>query len=126
MVAANGVEYGLRLLAELSGELHTDGRVAAFHFVVHRLPDVMEKTATSGDRAIKSELVGNHLAEEGDFDRMAKDVLAVTGPELHLAHRLGDLRMDAANIGFHQRILPGLLDSFFDVPLGLGNDLLDP
>ena len=77
MVAPDRIENFRRFLSELSSEFHADCRMPAFHLVVHGLPDVVQESATSGNLSIKSQLISDHLAEKGDFNRVTKHILAL-------------------------------------------------
>ena len=107
------------------GDLGPDPGVAALDLVVDGLADVVQEPGPPCDGAVESELVGDHLCKERDFDGVAQHILAVAGSEVHLAQRLDDLRMDAANIGLHDRLVADLDDALLDVALGLLDEFLD-
>ena len=125
VMAADGVEDRL-LLAVLLGELHADLGVAALHLVVHGLPDVVQEPAAARDRAVQPELIRDDLAQVRDLHRVPQHVLAVAGPEVQLAHGLGDLRVHAAEVGLHDGIFAVLDDLLVDLRANLLDDLLDP
>ena len=67
VVTTDRVEDGFVFLAVLGGEVHPDLGVSAFHFVVHRFPDVMEESCAPSESSVESELVGDDLGEVSDF-----------------------------------------------------------
>ena len=97
MMPADGIQDLFRFLPVPTAELHSDGRMSTFHFVVHRLADVVQETTATSQFTIKFELISNDLAQEGNLDRMPKYVLPETRSEMEFSHGLDDLRMQDAD-----------------------------
>ena len=93
--------------------------------MIHSLADVVQESGASRDRAVEPELVGNHLREERNLNRVAQHILAVTRTEVHLAECLDDLWMKPPNVGFDDGVVTDLHDLLFDIALGLLDEFLD-
>ncbi len=124
VVSADGVEDGFGLV-EFADEFHAEGGVAAFLIVVHGFADVVEESGAAGEGAVETEFIGDHLAEEGDFDGVAEDVLAVAGAVVESADLFGDFGMEAGDVAFEDGFFAHLADVVFDFLLGEINDFLD-
>ena len=119
MMTSDRIQNLFRRLSEFLGEFHPDRRVPTLNVVVHGLSDVVKKSCSTSDVSIQTKLVRNHLSDVGHFNGMPKDILAVTGSEVKLAHGLDDLAMEPSDVRFDDRILAGFSNPFFDVTFGL-------
>ncbi len=67
---------------------------------------------------VEAELVGDDLAEVRHLDRVPQHVLAVARAEVQLAHRLDDLRVQAADVRLDHRVVAELDDPLAPCPCG--------
>ena len=100
-------------------------RVAAFGFVVHGLADVVQQAAAPCELTVEAELIGDHLGDVGDFQRVAQHVLAVAGAIAEPAEHWDDRLCYIWDICFLNRFLADLDQLFFHLLGRLRDQFLD-
>ena len=100
MVRLNGVNNG-RVLFILSGNVHTNGNVAALYLVVQRLANVMQQAGTLclGDVHVK--LCGQNAGKICHFQRMVQHILAIAGAVVQAAQQLYNIGVQAVQAHVH-------------------------
>ena len=89
--------------------------MTTLHLMVHGLADIVEETTATSKLAVETKLIGDDLAEIGNFDGMPEDILTEARPEVQFAHRFDDLGMEASDIGLQRRLVAHGDDSFVHV-----------
>ena len=137
VVRADGVDNFLRFTV-FPGQIAADDGVGAFHLVIHRLADVVQQTDPLGLFLVHPQLGCHGAAEEGHFQGVLENVLAIAGAVLEPADQVDQLGVHAVGAHVKGGLLAGLADAgldlfrdFFDhlfnagrVDAAVGNELL--
>ena len=100
--------------------------VRAVHLVGHGLADVVEQAPCLGHLLVGPNLSRQHARDEGDFDRMAQDVLAVAVAVPEAAQQLYQVGVEAADSGIEDRLFPFALDGVVHLLLNPLYHVLNP
>ena len=106
-------------------EFRADGGMAAVHLVIGRLADVVQQTATSAERAVEADFLGEHAGEKRDFDRVSQDVLRVARAELEPAEVRDQFLVQAGNVRLLSRLLAQLANVGVHFQVGFLDDFLN-
>src|SRR5438552_1407011 len=125
MVAEDGVQDLLAGFPVALGQLGADLGMAALHFMIGRLADVVQQAATPRQLAVQSELFRHHAAQVRDFQAVLEHVLTVTGSKLQPAEKLHELFMDRVHADVEDGLLAELENVLLHLLLRLLDNLLD-
>ena len=125
MVAEDGVQDLLAGFPVALGQLGADLGMAALHFMIGRLADIVQQAATPRQLAVQSELFRHHAAQVRDFQAVLEHVLTVTGSKLQPAEKLHELFMDRVHADVEDGLLAELENVLLHLLLRLLDNLLD-
>ena len=124
MVGFNGMDHGRGLLI-LPCQFNTQLDMAAFHFVVHGLAQVVEQTGALGQGHIHTQLAGKQAGDMSNFHRMVQNVLTIRGAVLLAAKELDQLRMQTVDTGLEGGAFAFHLDGMIHFSAGFFHHIFD-
>ena len=93
--------------------------MSPLNFMINRFSYIVKQTAPLRQCSVEADFVGNHLRQEGNFNRMLKDVLPVTCPVMQPAQQVDQFGVQAADADIDRRLLLAIIEKFDGGPVGL-------
>ena len=107
------------------GKIGTNGRMGAFHFVVHGFANVMQKAGAFRLLFVQAEFRRHDAAQEANFEGMLQNVLGIACAIFEFTQELDQIRMYAVNSNIEGRLFPSFADGIVDLGVDLLHNLLN-